>query len=163
MYKVSVSCESLPRSHSAVVCGGWHLALRLSCLPPPQFSALQWDHVVLLISQQWPYSLPFPLLSLPLATFPHSLLSSSPPSHNTCSRQYSPYFSPAVTSTLFTLLGAIPSLVLFSPQPGPSPPAAHSPSSLEPWLSLASSPSFTKASKYPLAATVTPEEDKSAF
>lgn len=75
---MSVSCGSLPRSHSAVVCGGWHLALRLSCLPPPLFSALQWDHVVLLISQQWLYSLPFPLFSLP--TFPHSLLSSSPPS-----------------------------------------------------------------------------------
>lgn len=74
MYKVSVSCESLPWSHSTVVCGGWHLALRLSCLPPPLFSALQWDHVVLLISQQWPYSLPFPLFSLPLS--PHFLIPS---------------------------------------------------------------------------------------
>lgn len=31
----------LPGSHSAVVCGGWHLALRHSRLPPPLFSALQ--------------------------------------------------------------------------------------------------------------------------
>lgn len=66
-------------------------------------------------------------------------------------------FSPAVT--LSTLLGATDNLFLFSPQPGPCPLAAHSPSSLEPWLSLASSPSFTRASKYPLAATVTPEEE----
>lgn len=94
---------SLPRSHSAVVCGGWHLALRLSCLPPPLFSALQWDHVVLLISQQWPYSLPFPLFSL--STFPHSSCLRLLPSRRHI-RQTICNFSPAVTSTLFTLLGA---------------------------------------------------------
>lgn len=49
--------KSLHQSHGAVVCGSWQLALRHSCLPPPPFSALQWDHVVLLISQQWLYSL----------------------------------------------------------------------------------------------------------
>lgn len=99
--KVAVGCVSLPRSHSSVVCGGWHLALRLSCPPPPLFSALQWDHVVLLISQQWPYSLPFPLFSPSLSTFPHSLSSSSPPSP----AQTIFNFLPTVTSTLFTLLG----------------------------------------------------------
>lgn len=80
---VVVSCEWLPQPQRAVVCGGWHLALRHSCLPPPLFSALQWDHVVLLISQQWPHSLPFSLCSPFLFTFPHSLLSSSPltPTH----------------------------------------------------------------------------------
>lgn len=78
IYKAVVSCESLTRSQSTVVCGGWHLALRHSCLPPPLFSALQWDHVVLLISQQWPYSLPFPLFFPSLFAFPHSLSSSSP-------------------------------------------------------------------------------------
>lgn len=163
MYKVSVSCESLPRSHSAVVCGGWHLALRLSCLPPPLFSALQWDHVVLLISQQWPYSLPFPLFSLPLS--PHFLIPSClhllpSPTHT----HAADYFAISLQlsrrlSSLYYVPPPICFFFLFSPQtPARLHPAAHSPSSLEPWLSLASSPSFTRASKYPLAATVTPEE-----
>lgn len=72
-------------------------------------------------------------------------------------------FSPAVTSHSLHFIRSIGNLFLFSPQPRVRLHlAAHSPSSLEPWLSLASSPSFTRASKYPLAATVTPEEE-SAF
>lgn len=111
---MAVSCESLPRSHSDVVCGGWHLALRLSCLPPPLFSALQWDHVVLLISQQWPYSLPFPLFSLPLSlhisSFP-SCLHLLPHRHT---QQPIFNFSPAVNvETLFALLGAIGNLFFY--------------------------------------------------
>lgn len=73
-FTVAVSCECFRRSHSAVVCGGWHLALRHSCLPPPLLSALQWDHVVLLISQQWLYSLHVPLFSAFLSLY----ISSSP-------------------------------------------------------------------------------------
>lgn len=103
------------------------------------------------------------VLSPSLSTFPHSLLSSSPPLADTHTRsRLFCNFSPAVTSTLFTLLCATADLFFFkfSPQtPARLHPAAHSPSSLEPWLSLASSPSFTRASKYPLAATVTPEEE----
>lgn len=99
----SAMSPSLPLSHSAVVCGGWHPALRLSCLPPPLFSALQWDHVVLLISQQWPYSLPFPLFSLTLSL--HILIPlvfvASPRRHL---QQATCNFSPAVRLTLFTLL-----------------------------------------------------------
>lgn len=108
---MAVSCESLPRSHSAVVCGGWHLALRLSCLPPPLFSALQWDHVVLLISQQWPYSLPFPLFSL--STFPHSLLSSSPTSPTHAADYLQPLSSCHVDSLHF--IRSVANLFLFSP------------------------------------------------
>lgn len=148
---------SLPRSHSAVVCGGWHLALRLSCLPPPLFSALQWDHVVLLISQQWPYSLPFPLFSLPLciSSFP---LSSSPSLTDTSGRLF-------VTSPHRRVDGLhfmrCYDFFFFPPEPRSFfTSSPHSPSSLEPWLSLASSPSFTRASKYPFAATVTPEKKR---
>lgn len=117
-FTVAVSCEYLCRSHSAVVCGGWHLALRHSCLPPPLLSALQWDHVVLLISQQWLYSLPVPLFSafLSLFTFPHPLLSSSPlwPAHVVDSQTIS-HFSPAATLTLWILLALKP--IQFKPMP----------------------------------------------
>lgn len=127
MYKVSVSCESLPRSHSAVVCGGWHLALRLSCLPPPLFSALQWDHVVLLISQQWPYSLPFPLFSLPLS--PHFLIPSClhllpSPTHTHTQQTILQLLSSChVDSLHFIMCHRRFVVFFFSSNPGPSPPS----------------------------------------
>lgn len=158
-FTVAVSCECFRRSHSAVVCGGWHLALRHSCLPPPLLSALQWDHVVLLISQQWLYSLPVPLfsafLSLYISSSPLVFISSLT---STCGR-LTDYF-PLLTSCHINSMNSISSKANSIQTLASLPLCAHSPSSLEPWLSLASSPSFTRASKYPLAAMVTPEEVK---
>lgn len=161
-FTVAVSCECFRRSHSAVVCGGWHLALRHSCLPPPLLSALQWDHVVLLISQQWLYSLPVPLfsafLSLYISSSPLAFISSLT---STCGR-LTDYF-PLLTSCHINSMNSISSKANSIQTLASLPLYAHSPSSLEPWLSLASSPSFTRASKYPLAAMVTPEEVKNDY
>lgn len=117
-FTVAVSCECFRRSHSAVVCGGWHLALRHSCLPPPLLSALQWDHVVLLISQQWLYSLPVPLfsafLSLYISSSPLVFISSLT---STCGRltDYFPLLTSCLTLTLWILLALKP--IQFKPLP----------------------------------------------
>lgn len=92
-YKVA-ACPSLGHS----VGGGWHLALRHSCLPPPPFSALQWDHVVLLISQQWLYSPLFSVLLLQrflMRSRPHLF----PHKHMQHTRTFPPILTPAIIFT----------------------------------------------------------------